>query len=138
MPVAVRPAIGGDRNARYVVLYIEDNPANVELVREMLKLDARIHLEVAIDGESGLNAAIKLKPHLILLDINLPGLDGYQVVKQLRADPELARIPCIALSANAMTSDLGRARSAGFADYITKPFDVELLLSKLNTFLARA
>ena len=138
MPVAVLPAIGGDRNAHYVVLYIEDNPANVELVREMLKLDTRIHLEVATDGESGLDAAIKLKPHLILLDINLPGLDGYQVVKQLRADPELARIPCIALSANAMTSDLGRARSAGFADYITKPFDVELLLSKLNTFLARA
>ena len=124
-------------DTRFTVLYVEDNPANVELVQETLKLDPRIQLEIATDGESGLVAAGKLKPDLILLDINLPGLDGYEVVKRLRADPQLAGIPCIALSANAMTNDIGRARAAGFTDYITKPFDIDLLLSKLNAFLTR-
>ncbi len=136
---AIKPPTGSiaANGPRFTVLYVEDNPANVELVKETLKLDPRIHLEIAIDGESGLVAAAKLKPDLILLDINLPGLDGYQVVKHLRADPHLAAIPCIALSANAMTNEVERARSAGFTDYITKPFDVDVLLSKINMFMVR-
>ncbi len=133
---ALRVPVAAD-GTRFTVLYIEDNPANVELVQETLKLDPRIHLEVAVDGESGLAAASGLRPDLILLDINLPGLNGYEVMKLLHADPRLAGIPCIALSANAMNSEMVRARTAGFADYITKPFDIELLLSKLDSFLSR-
>ncbi len=134
MPAAPR-ALSVAKGESFTVLYVEDNPANVELVEETLKLDPRIRLTIAVDGESGLAAAHRLKPDLILLDINLPRLNGYEVVKQLRGDPQLADIPCIALTANAMSNEVMRAKAAGFTDYITKPFDIELLLSKVDLHL---
>lgn len=114
------------------MLYVEDNPTNVLLVQEALKLAPGIRLEIAVDGNAGLAAAQALKPDLILLDINLPGMDGFTVFNHLRADPELAAIPCIALSANAMSSEIKRARDAGFTNYLTKPLDVETLLSTIH------
>lgn len=116
----------------FTVLYVEDNPTNVLLVQEALKLAPGIHLEIAVDGNAGLAAAQALKPDLILLDINLPGMDGFTVFNHLRADPELAAIPCIALSANAMSAEIKRARDAGFTNYLTKPLDVETLLSTIH------
>ena len=123
---------------QFTVLYVEDNPANVELVRDSLALNPNIHLEVAIDGDSGLAAARRLRPDLILLDINLPGMDGFSIMRHLRDEPLLAGVPCIALSANAMPMEIQRARTAGFVDYITKPFDVRALLATIDTHLRRS
>lgn len=122
----------------FTVLYVEDNPANVELVRDCLLLNPNIRLEIAADGDSGLAAAKRLRPDLILLDINLPGMDGFSVMRHLRAEPLLAQVPCIALSANAMSSEVSRAKLAGFVDYITKPFDVRVLLATIDTHLRRS
>ena len=122
---------------QFTVLYVEDNPANVELVRDSLALNPSIRLEVAIDGDSGLAAARRLRPDLILLDINLPGMDGFSIMRHLRDEPLLAEVPCIALSANAMPREIQRARTAGFVDYITKPFDVRALLATIDAQLRR-
>ena len=129
------PAAIHDDTETFTVLYVEDNPANVELVRDCLALNPNIRLEIAIDGDSGLAAAKLLRPDLILLDINLPGMDGFSVMRHLRAEPLLSLVPCIALSANAMSNEIQRAKVAGFIDYITKPFDVRALLATINTHL---
>ena len=109
----------------------------MELVKQTLALNPAIRLEFAGDGNSGLAAAAALRPDLILLDINLPGIDGYEVLERLRANPAVAHIACIAMTANAMSGEAQRARDAGFADYISKPFEVEILLAKVDTLLQR-
>ena len=119
----------------YTVLYIEDNPGNVSLMQEALKMAPGVRLEIAVDGITGLAAATALQPDLILLDINLPGMDGFAVLNHLRADMDMAQIPCVAVSANAMRSEITRALEAGFIEYLTKPLDVELLLSTISKLL---
>ncbi len=135
-PLPPQPLPGNTRQS--TILYIEDNPTNVELLRASLALNPIIRLEVAVDGESGLAAARSLRPDLILLDINLPGMDGFSVMRHIREDPLLAATPCIALSANAMPQEIQRARTAGFVDYITKPFDVRALLATIDAQLHKA
>jgi len=83
---------------------------------------------VANDGEAGLAAARGLRPDLVLLDLDLPLLDGFAVRQRLQADPALAQIPCVALSAHAMDGEIARAREAGFVDFLTKPLSLEPLL----------
>ena len=131
-PVTVRAQPG-----KFTVLCVEDNPANVELVKQTLALNPAIQLEIATDGNAGLAAALRLKPDLVLLDINLPGIDGYEVLRRLRSKPASAAIACIAMTANAMSGEAQRARDAGFADYISKPFEVEMLLAKVSALLNR-
>jgi len=80
----------------------------------------------------GLRMAHELRPHIILLDINLPEMDGYEVIARLRSDPATAAIPVLAVTANAMPGDAARARSAGFAGYITKPINVATLLAEVE------
>ncbi len=135
LPPMPAPPVVNTRQA--MVLYVEDNPANVELVRDSLAMNPNIRLEVATDGNSGLAAAKRLRPDLILLDINLPGMDGFSILRHLREEPLLAAVPCIALSANAMPKEIQRARTAGFADYITKPFDVRALLATIDAHLQK-
>ena len=125
------------RQGKFTVLCVEDNPANVELVKQTLALNPAIRLELATDGNAGLAAALRLKPDLILLDINLPGMDGYEVLRCLHAEPSIAATACIAMTANAMSGEAQRARDAGFADYISKPFDVDVLLAKMDALLHR-
>jgi len=117
------------------VLYIEDNPANVALVREVLVLRPHTEIETAADGPAGLAAARRRRPDLILLDINLPGIDGFEVLRRLQAEPALAAVPCVAISANAMPGEAERALAAGFVDYVIKPFDVAELLARLTLWL---
>jgi len=114
------------------VLYVEDNPINVLIVREALARHAgRFELEVAADGEQGLAALEATRPDVVLLDINLPGISGHEVLARLRADPRFADLPCVAVSADAMPDEIARARAHGFDDYWTKPLDIAHLPERL-------
>ncbi|CAG1017650.1 partial two-component system, NarL family, sensor histidine kinase EvgS, partial [Burkholderiaceae bacterium] len=114
------------------VLYIEDNPVNVLLVRELVALRPQVRLHVATDGRSGIERAHDLRPGVVLIDLQLPDIDGFEVLRALRADPSLAGLVCIALSANAMPDDIARAKQAGFDDYWTKPIDFGQFLGGLD------
>ncbi len=124
------------QQARGHVLYIEDNPVNMLLMEEMLTQATGVTLHRAVDGRQGLVMAQALRPDLILLDMQLPDIDGHEVRRRLRADPATAAIPCIAVSANAMPRDIERAREQGFADYWTKPLDLRVLLRAVDRLLA--
>jgi PAS domain S-box-containing protein len=114
------------------LLYVEDNPTNVILMQAMVALRPDMQLDVAVDGPSGLAAAQGLRPDLLLLDIDLPGMSGFDVQARLAQDPATAGIPCIAVSANALSTEIERARAAGFADYLTKPFTIDRLFRMIN------
>jgi len=122
---AASVAAGAGAPARpHTVLYVEDNPANLKLVQEIVRFRPDLHLVSAPDGHFGLSLARSQRPDVILMDLNLPGLSGLEVLAQLRREPETARIPAIAVSANAMPADIDRALAAGFARYLTKPIDI--------------
>jgi PAS domain S-box-containing protein len=114
------------------VLYIEDNAINVMLVQELVSLRPNVRLHIAPDGRSGIARARQLRPTCVLIDLQLPDIDGFQVLVALRADPALAGVACIALSANAMPDDIARAKRAGFDDYWTKPIDFNQFLGGLD------
>jgi PAS domain S-box-containing protein len=118
---------------RHTALYIEDNPVNLMLMSAML--EDELDLVAEADPFKGLDKAFTLRPELILLDIQLPGIDGYEVLRRLRADPRTARTPVVAVSANAMRADLAAGRAAGFDAYLTKPVDLDELLSTLRRLL---
>lgn len=116
------------------ILLVEDN----ELNRDMLsrRLTRRGYTVVAAeDGEQGLELARSERPDLILMDMSLPGIDGWEATRRLRADPELAGARVIALTAHAMAGDRERAIEAGCDDYDTKPVEMERLLLKITTLL---
>lgn len=115
------------------VLYIEDNPTNLRLVEQILSGVPNLHMWSAPEPLLGLELAIEHLPDLILLDINLPGMDGYEVLKQLKLNDLCRKIPVIALSANAMPKDIQKAEKAGFDGYITKPFIIQELLDTVET-----
>ncbi|TAN70402.1 MAG: PAS domain S-box protein [Methylobacter sp.] len=121
--------------SRYTVLYIEDNPANLRLVAQILGRNSQVRLITAHTPELGLELASARHPALILLDINLPGMDGYQVLSVIRSLALLKNTPVIAISANATSHDIERGIEAGFDDYITKPIDVMHFLEVVNRFL---
>ena len=114
------------------LLYIEDNPVNQLLVEELVRSHAGLAIESSATGAAGVQRAGVLRPGLVLVVIQLPGLDGFEVVRRLRAQPATADIPCIALSANAMPEDIARALAAGFADYWTKPIAFSSFLAALD------
>ncbi|MDP3824216.1 MAG: PAS domain-containing protein [Burkholderiales bacterium] len=114
------------------VLYIEDNPVNVILVEELVAMRANVRLSCASDGLSGVARALDECPDVLLIDMQLPDIDGFEVLRRLRAAPALARCVKIALSANGMSEDIGRARAAGFDDYWTKPIDFKRFLVNLD------
>jgi PAS domain S-box-containing protein len=117
------------------VLVIEDNPVNLLLMEAMLGQLTQCRMLGAELPETGLQLALAERPDLILLDIQLPGIDGYEVLRRLRAQPATRHIPVIAISANAMRADIERGRAAGFDDYLTKPIDQPLLLAALRRCL---
>lgn len=131
---APSPEAGGTRPA---LLYVEDNEVNMMIVRELLTQRPHIAFHGAPDGQSGLRRARELQPALMLLDMQLPDIDGLEVLRRLRADPATAAIRCVALSANAMHEDVQRARAAGFDDYWTKPIDLPRFLDALDRLLPR-
>jgi len=108
------------------ILYIEDNPDNRLLIKRILEAEGYRMLE-ADTGEDGVRQANTFVPDLILLDINLPDIDGYEVTKRLRANPVLKNIPILAITANVMKGDRERTLEAGCTGYIAKPVDVDAL-----------
>lgn len=120
---------------RYTVLYIEDNPANLRLVARILGRNPQLQLITAHTPELGLELASARHPELILLDINLPGMDGYQVLSVLRSLDSTKKTPVIAISANATSRDIERGIAAGFDEYITKPIDIAQFLEAVDSLL---
>jgi len=118
------------------ILYIEDNPENRLLVRRILEAEGYNVVE-AVDGPSGLDLAAASPPDLILLDINLPEMDGYELVGRLRQIPGLANTPIIALTAYALRGDRERILAAGCDGYIQKPIDVDSLAVQVASFLKK-
>lgn len=121
---------------RYTVLYIEDNPANLRLIAQIMGRNPQVQLITAHTPELGLELATARHPELILLDINLPGMDGYQVLSVLRSLDSAKKTPVIAISANATPRDIERGMDAGFDDYITKPIDVIHFLDVVDRLLS--
>jgi CheY-like chemotaxis protein len=117
------------------VLYVEDNPANLKLVELILRRRPDLQLLSAPNAILGLELAIGHRPDLILLDINLPGMSGYEMLERLQATPALAQTPVIAVSANALPRDVAQGLEAGFLAYLTKPIRVRELLDVLDTYL---
>lgn len=129
--VAAAPIVEGS----CTVLYIEDNPVNVLLMEAMVTREPGVRLITALLPEVGLEMAHAAQPDLILLDIQLPGMDGYEVLRRLRADESTRAIRVIAISANAMSGDIEQGMLAGFDDYLTKPLGMSHLLGVLRSAL---
>ncbi len=117
------------------VLYVEDNPANLKLVEQIIARRADLRLLSAMTGNLGVELARANMPEMILMDINLPDISGIEALGILRADPATARIPVVALSANAMPHDIEKGMQAGFFRYLTKPVRVNELMEALNEAL---
>lgn len=124
--------------APFEVLYIEDNRANQKVVELTFKTRPDWRLRTATTGPEGLELARGAVPDAILLDIHLPGMDGYAVLQALRADPRTASVPVVALSADAMRPQIERGLRAGFYGYLAKPLDLERLLAMMSTLAAAA
>ncbi len=117
------------------VLYIDDNPVNTLLMAAMFERLPGLQLRCESDPHQGLALALADPPALLLVDIQMPGMDGYQLLRRLRADAATRDVPAVAVSANAMPQDLVRGRAAGFVDYLTKPLDLLRLQAALQAVL---
>jgi PAS domain S-box-containing protein len=122
-------------SAQRTLLYIEDNPANMQLVEELIAEGPDMRLITAVDGTRGIELARATLPQVILMDINLPGLSGFKALKILLGDTATAHIPVIALSANAMPRDIDRGLEAGFFRYLTKPIQIKEFMRTLTDAL---
>ena len=116
------------------ILIVEDNEMNRDMLSRRLKRRG-YEVLVAVDGEMGIDLARTQAPDLILMDMSLPLIDGWEATRRLKADETLAHIPVIALTAHAMASDREKAIEAGCDDYDTKPIDLTRLLAKMVTLL---
>lgn len=122
----------------HTLLYVEDNPANLAFMDEVIRDLGVGQLVTAPTGELGVELAESLAPAIVIVDINLPGISGYEVLRRLRASPVTAHTPVLALSASAMPRDVKRAEEAGFARYLTKPVRIDELAETLERLLPRA
>ena len=129
--------VDGDSPLR-TLLYVEDNPANLMLVEDLIARRPDVRLLSAIDGNRGVEIARASLPDVILMDINLPGINGIQALQVLRADPATAHIPVVALSANAIPRDIAKGLEAGFFRYLTKPIKVNEFMDALDMALKSA
>jgi hypothetical protein len=134
---AARSAAASDAAGAASVLYIEDNDVNMLIVRELLAQRPHLAFHGAPDGERGVERARELRPALVLIDMQLPGIDGMEVMRRLRADAATAGSTLIALSANAMPEDARQALAAGFDAYWTKPIDLSKFLEELDARLPK-
>ncbi len=117
-----------------MILYIEDNPENRLLVRRILEIEGYTVIE-ADTGKAGLDKAATIKPDLILMDINLPEMDGYQLTRRLKQLQHLIDVPVVAMTANVMKGDREKTLAAGCDGYIQKPIDVDQLPLQIERFL---
>jgi CheY-like chemotaxis protein len=118
------------------ILLVEDNEMNRDMLSRRL-VKRGFEVAIAVDGEQGLVMASSQAPALILMDMSLPGIDGWEATRRLKAAPETRGIPVIALTAHAMSGDREKAVAAGCDDFDTKPVDLPRLLAKIDALLAR-
>jgi CheY-like chemotaxis protein len=118
------------------ILIVEDNPMNRDMLSRRLTRSGH-NVLMADDGRQGIESALSEIPDLILMDMSLPEIDGWEATRQLRASPEAASVPIIALTAHAMAGDRDKAIAAGCDDYHAKPIDFSQLLTQIETALAR-
>lgn len=119
------------------VLYIEDNPANMRLVKKIISGLGGVTLLMAESAEDGLELADSSQPHLILMDINLPGMNGFQALDLLRKNPATRAIPVVAVTASAMSDQVKKVKSAGFDDCLTKPINLQRFVSVVDALLEK-
>ena len=119
----------------YVILVVEDNERNLKLVRDVLEY-AGYDVRVARTGEDGIILAVSEPPDLVLMDLQLPGIDGLEALRRLREGPRTADIPVVAVTAQAMKDDRERALAAGFNGYIEKPISVRAFPDQVRRFLS--
>lgn len=124
------------QNVKQTILCIDDNPVNLRLIKQILSRRSDIALITAHTPELGIEFALAHQPSLILVDINMPGMDGYQVLRVFQSNTSLENTPVIAVTANASPRDIEKGKTAGFADYITKPIDISLFIQKINDHLS--
>jgi len=117
------------------ILIVEDVELNRDLLVQLLEDDYEVL--TAVDGATGIELAEREHPDLILMDLSLPGVDGWEATRRIKADLKLKHIPIIALSAHVMVGDEEKARRCGCDDYLSKPLDEELLFEKLTKFLEK-
>jgi len=134
-PVAALPAQPATSFDHHV-LYIEDNPTNQRLMQGLFEQLPKVQLTCVKDAEQGIELAFSETPDLILMDIDLPGMDGFAAQQILARHPITATIPVLAISAAVSSRNARRAREAGFVDYMTKPFDIQALLGRIRQILA--
>jgi two-component system, cell cycle response regulator DivK len=118
------------------ILVIEDQPDNRQILRDLLT-SADFEVIEAVDGEAGLAAAAEHRPDLILMDIQLPGIDGYEATRRLKGDAGLRDVPVIAVTAHALSGAEQEARAAGCDGYISKPISPRQLLTKVREYLSQ-
>ncbi len=116
------------------ILIVEDNEENRDSLTRRLERRG-FEIIIAVDGRAGVETAVAEKPDLVLMDMNMPEMDGWEATRQIKAIPELAGVPVIALTAHAMTGDRERAIEAGCVDYHTKPIEFPKLLAQIEAFL---
>jgi two-component system, cell cycle response regulator DivK len=116
------------------ILVVEDQPDNRQIIRDMLA-GTDYEIVEAEDGEQALAAVAKQRPDLILMDIQLPVMDGYEATRRIKADPALRSIPIIAVTSYALSGEEKKARAAGCDDYVPKPFSPRQLLAKIRLYL---
>ncbi len=116
----------------FTLLYVEDNPANLKLVEQIIARHTDMRLLTAVNGSSGIEIARVTQPDMILMDINLPDISGIEALQILRSDPSTASIPVVALSANAMPRDIKKGLESGFFRYITKPIKIDEFMTALD------
>lgn len=118
------------------ILLVEDHEMNRDMLSRRLRRKG-FTVEEAVDGLQALEKINHLKPDIVLMDMSLPRMDGWEATKRIKAQPDTAHIPVIGLSAHAMSGDRQKGLNAGCDDYDTKPIDFKRLLEKINTLLAR-
>lgn len=120
-----------------IVLVIEDNPVNMQLALDLLEISG-FQVLTAVDGEAGLSLLEKCSPDLVLLDIGLPGIDGYEVYKTIRSTPRLEGIKVVAVTAHAAKEEELKIRSLGFDDFIAKPIETKKFVLQIKAVLGMA
>ncbi|MCL5424237.1 MAG: GAF domain-containing protein [Gammaproteobacteria bacterium] len=138
VPSSTPKEVQGNEEHIFQLLYIEDNPTNQRLMKDIVADFSHIQLQTVANAELGLEIMHHSAPDLVLMDIHLPGMNGYQALAVMQQDPRLKHINVVALSANAMERDLRYSLAAGFADYLTKPIDIDTLSKTLNQYLRPA
>ncbi len=131
-------AMGASKRDNCVILYVEDDTSNLELMSEVISHFPGLSLISATTGEEGIDLARALMPDVIFMDINLPGIDGYETNIRLKKESRTADIPVIALSAAAMPHDIAKVIDAGFHTYLTKPFNIDEIMAAIDSALKGA